>query len=116
MHNIKKLTDQFWVCAQITAEDIPAIRSKGFKGIICNRPDGEEAGQPAWQQIEAVARNAGLEAHFAPLAGPIPTKEALSGVAHAIEHVDGPILAYCRTGTRSEILWNALRSVARAAE
>ena len=116
MKHFKKLAPELSVTDQVTVHDIPAIRASGFKGIICNRPDGEEAGQPAWKEIESAARNAGLETRFVPLSGPVPTDEALSGFAHALATLDGPILAYCRTGTRSEILWNATQPFARAAE
>ena len=110
MQTIKKLSERVSVTAQITPEDILSIRAAGFKGIICNRPDNEEAGQPAWHEIEAAARKAGLEARFAPLSGPVPTDDVLAEFDSAIDHIDGAILAYCRTGTRSEILWNASQS------
>ena len=116
MQNLRKLSDRMSVASQISVEDIPAIRAAGFSAVMCNRPDGEEAGQPAWREIEAAARDAGLEARFAPMAGRYPTDEALTGFARAVEEIDGAILAYCRTGTRSEILWNATQAVAHAAE
>lgn len=115
MPNIKKLSDSVSVAAQISPQDLPAIRAAGYKGIICNRPDNEEAGQPDWKEIEAAARSAGLEARFVPLAGPVPTDEALAGFARAVDDIDGAVLAFCRTGRRSEILWNATQTLARAA-
>lgn len=116
MLNIKKLNDRMTVSPQITVADIPAIRAAGFKGIMCNRPDGEQIGQPAWSEIEAAARAAGLETRFAPMAGRNPTDAELAGFAEAVEDLDGPIFAYCRSGARCEILWTATQGMARAAE
>ena len=116
MKTFKKLSERVSVTDQATPQEIPAIRAAGFKAIIGNRPDNEEAGQPAWQEIEAAARKAGLQTRFVPLSGPVPTDEALAGFDGALSDLDGPILAFCRTGRRSEILWNATQSFARAAE
>jgi len=116
MQNIKKLDDFMSVSPQISVADIPAIRAAGFTAIMCNRPDGEDAGQPAFAEIEAAAKAAGLEARFVPMAGRLPTDEALTGFARALAEIRGPIFAYCRTGTRCEILWNATQPLARAAE
>jgi len=116
MQNVKKLSAHFSVTPQIAPGDIPAIRAAGFKGIICNRPDGEAEGQPAWRDIEAAARKAGIETRFLPMTGPVPTDQALAGLIRAVEEIDGAILAFCRTGTRSEILWNAVQPLSRAAE
>lgn len=116
MQNIKKLDDRMTVSPQISVDDISAIRAAGYSAIMCNRPDGEDASQPAWREIEAAARAAGLEARFVPLAGRDITGEALDGFARAMAEIDGAIFAYCRTGTRCEILWNATQTLARAAE
>lgn len=116
MKNTKRLDDRMTVSPQITIDDIPAIRSAGFAAIMCNRPDGEDEGQPAWREIEAAARAVGLKAFFVPLAGRALSGDVLDQFARAIAEVDGPVFAYCRTGARCEMLWNATRSVARAAE
>ena len=64
---INKVTDALSVSPQITAEDVAAIRDAGFRAIICNRPDGEGADQPNFEEIEAAARAAGLEARYLPV-------------------------------------------------
>jgi sulfide:quinone oxidoreductase len=116
MQNIKKLNDRMTVGPQISIDDIARIRAAGFTAIICNRPDGEDEGQLPWREIEAAAKAAGLETRFVPQAGRELTKEALDGFAQAIAEIDGAIFAYCRTGTRSEKLWNATQSLTLAAE
>jgi sulfide:quinone oxidoreductase len=116
MQNIKKLDDRMTVSGQITTADIPAIKAAGFSAVMCNRPDGEQFGQPAWREIAKSAQEAGLETWYAPMAGRNPTVEELAGFAQAVEDLDGPIFAYCRSGARCEILWTATQGMARAAE
>lgn len=116
MQNAKMLSETMTVSPQITVDDIAAIRAAGFQAIMCNRPDGEDETQPAWADIQTAAQAAGLETRFVPMTGRIPSDEALSGFAQAMAEIDGPIFAYCRTGTRCEILWNATQPVASAAE
>ena len=75
---INKVTDALSVSPQITAEDVAAIRDAGFRAIICNRPDGEGADQPNFEEIEAAARAAGLEARYLPPLIGNPRKTVLS--------------------------------------
>ena len=53
--DIRKITDKTSVSPQITVEDMAAIKDAGFRAIICNRPDGEGADQPSFEEIEAAA-------------------------------------------------------------
>lgn len=58
--DIKKLKIDLSVTPQVMIEDLPAIRERGFRSIICNRPDGEGADQPTFKEIEATATKLGL--------------------------------------------------------
>jgi sulfide:quinone oxidoreductase len=93
------------VAPQIAPGDVAGIAAHGFKSIICNRPDGEEANQPAWREIEAAARSAGLQGAHIPVSGKDFRPETVEAFAAALETLPKPILAYCRAGTRSAILW-----------
>ena len=81
------------------------IAKQGFKTVICNRPDGEEIGQPDFEAIADRARAAGMEPVYIPVnsmtMGPGPARQ----FAETIEKSDGPVFAYCRTGTRCATLW-----------
>jgi uncharacterized protein (TIGR01244 family) len=55
------------VSPQITKADIAALSGKGFRTVICNRPDGEEPGQPAYAEIEAAAAAEGMTPAIFPL-------------------------------------------------
>lgn len=60
--DIKKISEKVSVTPQITVADMAAIKVAGFKAIICNRPDGEGSDQPMFGEIEAAAKEAGIEA------------------------------------------------------
>ena len=103
--NSKKLSNELSVSPQIVSSDVARLAEQGFKSIICNRPDGEGADQPLFTEIESAARAAGLAARYLPVSTGKVTDEdaALFGAASA--ELPKPILAYCRTGTRSTTLW-----------
>jgi uncharacterized protein (TIGR01244 family) len=97
---------------QLTVGDIDEAATAGIRLIVNNRPDGEEPGQPTSAEIEAAARAAGLDYRHIPVAGGFPP-EQVEAMAEALEQ--GPLLAFCRTGTRSTFLWALARSSRGAA-
>lgn len=102
-----QIDDKVFVAGQIAPEDMRALAEQGFRSIIGNRPDGEEPGQPTWEDLSAAARDAGLEAKLIPIAS-VEDIEARKGeFAQATDEMPGPILAFCRTGTRSARLYEA---------
>lgn len=103
MLDIRQLNADAAVAPQIAPEDVPAIKAAGFATIVNNRPDGEEASQPPGDAIRAVAEAAGLRYVSVPFAGGQLTPQILAAMADAMEH--GPVLAFCRSGTRSCNLW-----------
>lgn len=104
MTDFRRVTDQFSVAPQITLADMQAAVDAGFKLVINNRPDGEDAGQPTNTQMQAAAHAAGLEYVFAPVVGR-PTRDVAESVRAAIDEAGGPVLAFCRSGTRSINTW-----------
>lgn len=109
---MKRLDADVFVAGQIQPHDIEAIAAAGVRAIVNNRPDGEEAGQPASSDIEAAARAAGLEYRQIPVAGGF-SQAQVDAMAQALEA--GPTLAYCKSGTRSTFLW-ALARASRGAD
>ncbi len=101
----KRISDSLSVAPQITAADIPAIRDRGFRAIICNRPDGEDPGQPGFEEIARAARAAGLEARYLPVISGMVEDADAQALGAALRELPGPVLAYCRSGTRSAMLW-----------
>ncbi|GAB0114553.1 bifunctional protein tyrosine phosphatase family protein/NAD(P)/FAD-dependent oxidoreductase [Acidisoma sp. C75] len=101
----KEIDGQFWVSPQLTEADIARAAAEGFGTILCNRPDGEEAGQPSAAAMAERARSLGLGfIHLPIVPGQFPP-EAVSRLRQALAAEPRPILAYCRTGTRSATLW-----------
>lgn len=108
---MQQLDEQVWVAGQITAGDIPAIAAAGFKAVICNRPDGEEPGQPEWGAIAAAAADAGMTTHFLPMNSRDVPPEAATGFAKVLGDTDGKVFAYCRSGARCAAIWNAAKTL-----
>ena len=105
--NFKTLTAQLSVSSQIAAADVPDIKNRGFSSIICNRPDQEAADQPSFDDIAAVATELGLQVAYLPVVSGHMTAGDAEAFVKLLEDLPGPVLAYCRSGTRSEMLWSA---------
>ena len=103
---IKQVTDEFSVSAQLALEDVPRLATMGIKSIICNRPDGEAADQVNVSEIQSAATEAGMEMVYLPVTAGSFSDLDVSGFLAAIERLPKPVHAYCRTGTRSLTLWS----------
>jgi len=104
--DIKVITPRLAVSPQIMPADVKAVSEAGYRSIICNRPDGEGADQPGFDDIAAAAKKAGLETLYLPIvSGKVGDGDATDFGA-ALDRLPGPVLAYCRTGTRSATLWS----------
>ncbi|MHA7775289.1 protein tyrosine phosphatase family protein [Roseibium sp. M-1] len=103
---MKAINAQISVAPQIRPEDIADFARQGFRAVICNRPDGEGADQPSFEEIEAAAKKLGLEARYLPVAAGKVGDEEVDAFAKLMETLPKPVLAYCRTGTRSATLWS----------
>ena len=104
--DLKKITEKTAVSPQITPQDMTAIKEAGFRAIICNRPDGEGVDQPSFEEIEAAAKKVGLEAAYVPVTSGKVRDEDVESFGAALKDLPRPVLAYCRTGTRSATLWS----------
>lgn len=104
--DIRSLTPKVAVSPQITVADVERLKAEGFRAIICNRPDGEGADQPSFEEIEAAARAVGIKARYVPVQSGMVHDADVAAFADAMEELQRPVLAYCRTGTRSASLWS----------
>ena len=105
MTEFRRVTDQLSVSPQITLEDLPRAAAMGFKLVINNRPDGEDPAQPPSAAVEAAARAVGLQYAYIPVRGG-PTQDQVAEERSILENSEGPVLAFCRSGTRSIITWS----------
>jgi uncharacterized protein (TIGR01244 family) len=101
---LRRVTDDFSVSPQIAPGDLAHVKARGFALVVNNRPDGEEPGQPAGAEIETAVRAAGLDYRAIPVAGGFSQSQAAE-LAEALAGATGPVLAFCRSGTRSTLLW-----------
>jgi cysteine desulfurase len=101
-----KISPEFAIAPQLTGDDMVALRSEGFKTVICNRPDGEEPGQPAFAAIAEAAGRLDIEARYLPVVADKISELDLTAFAAYIDTLPKPVLAYCRTGNRAKLLWN----------
>ena len=99
--DIRRIDDRFAVSPQIRPEDMRTVAKAGYRTVICNRPDGEEPGQPTAASLRDAAEAAGVTFHHIPVAGGEFPPNAITAFARAREDADGKVLAFCRTGTRS---------------
>ena len=103
--DVKSITPQLSVSAQIWASEMQALSEAGFKAIICNRPDGEGPDQPSFAEIAAAASQFGLQAQYLPAESGKVRDEDGKTFGQLLNKLPGPVLAYCRTGMRSTTLW-----------
>ena len=110
--DIRKVTDTFSVSPQIRPEDVRTLAKLGFSTIICNRPDDEEFGQPLYETVAAEAARHGLAVHHLPVTSGMFGPQHVTATEELLAGAQGKVFAYCRSGTRSVMLW-AFQEVAR---
>lgn len=99
--DIRKVSDDFAVSPQIQPGDLPGIAREGYVAVICNRPDGEEPGQPDADSIRKAAEAAGIAFHHIPVSGGEFPEAAVAAFRAVRLGTKGKVLAFCRTGARS---------------
>ena len=104
---IFRLSDDCAVSSQLRPEDVPAIAAEGFTTIVCNRPDGEDFAQPTAREIADACVAASLAFVSIPIDRHGLTMEMVDSFRKAVDDSNGPVLAYCRSGQRSSVLWQA---------
>lgn len=107
----RKLTDTVLVAPQITVEDVAAAKDAGVTFILNNRPEGESPDQTPGEAIEKAAEAAGIGYAAVPVTHSGFAPWQIDGMDEALEKSgSGRLLAYCRSGTRSTLLWALARA------
>jgi uncharacterized protein (TIGR01244 family) len=120
----RKVVDGVYASPQIGLDDVELAKAMGIAMIINNRPELESADQVPGAEIEAAARAAGIDYVAIPVTHAGFSEPQVAAMAKALDRATGPVLAYCRSGTRSTLLWALAESskgadaddLARAAE
>jgi uncharacterized protein (TIGR01244 family) len=113
MTDFRHVTDDLSVSPQISVADVDEAARLGFKTLINNRPDGEDPAQPSGHEIEAAARAAGLAYFHIPVRGG-PTGEQVETTRKVLAEAAHPVLAFCRSGTRSIVTWSLSEAMSGA--
>ncbi|WP_448582133.1 TIGR01244 family sulfur transferase [Thermaurantiacus sp.] len=105
MTDIRRLSDRFAASPQISPADMAEIAAAGFGHIVNNRPDSEVGPELAGATVEAAARAAGLGYTAIPVDHSGFSAEQVETLRAVLSGADRPVLGYCRSGTRSTLLW-----------
>ena len=108
----RKIDESISVAPQITVDQVAEAAKLGFAMIINNRPEQEEPGQPSGEAIREAARAAGLAYVAIPIAPGGFTAAQVDATRKALDEAGGPVLAFCRSGTRSTFCWALARGAA----
>ncbi|MDG4854403.1 MULTISPECIES: TIGR01244 family sulfur transferase [unclassified Mesorhizobium] len=105
----RQISEDYSVSGQIQPEDIVAIKDAGFKSVICNRPDDEQPGQPSADSVKTAAEAAGLAFRYIPVISGQLTMDNVEDQAEALDELEGPVFAYCRSGARCTNLYGLIQ-------
>jgi sulfide:quinone oxidoreductase len=98
--SIRAIDPNFHVTGQIKPAQMQELAKRGYKTVICMRPDKEGFFQPAFAEMEAAAKAVGIEAHYLPVVPGAITPAQVSELKKVLREKSGPVLAYCASGNR----------------
>lgn len=103
--DLRRITADYAVAPQIEPSDMALIAAEGFTTVICNRPDAENPPDLQTGALRAAAEAAGMAFVDNPVVNGGLTMDMVEAQGRAIAEASGPVFAYCRSGTRSTIVW-----------
>ncbi|WP_298642160.1 TIGR01244 family sulfur transferase [uncultured Cardiobacterium sp.] len=101
---MQHLLHNLYVSGQIQPDELPLLRARGITQIICHRPDGEGATQPAFAAIAAAAAAEGIHTLHLPVKGGLFPPEVIAATHEALASGE-PTLMFCKSGMRSTLAW-----------
>jgi uncharacterized protein (TIGR01244 family) len=105
---IQRLSADVSVAPQLDPAAMQWAAQAGFQSVVNNRPDFEGgADQPTSAAIATAAEAAGLRYVHLPVAPGMQTDDEIARFGELLRELPKPILAFCRTGTRSGKLYRA---------
>jgi sulfide:quinone oxidoreductase len=105
---LRQIADNCFVAGQISLLDLEHLQRIGVQTVINNRPDHEASNQPTHAELLAKAHSLGLVMHHLPLAaGTAPSAQLLQDFKAVFDAANKPVLAFCRSGTRSTSIYVA---------
>ena len=107
---IRYIDSDYAVAGQLAPEHMKQLADAGFKSVINNRPDGEELAQTPTAQMQAAAEAAGLQYVYLPVGAAYPAENAAVTLRSELARLPRPILAYCRSGARSQTVYSMAKA------
>ena len=104
--NLREIDDNFSIAEQIHQHDLAILKEAGYTDVVCNRPDNEDPGQPAFAELEAEAIRIGMKTHHLGFDGQDFRPDHVTGLREVLDGAEGKTVAFCRTGNRSLLLWS----------
>ena len=101
---MKRIYENFYAANQIQAKDIAQLKQEKFEYVLCNRPDNEVQDQPSAEVIKSECLANGIEFLHLPISPGDFNLEVIMETEKVLKTAK-KTLAYCRTGTRSTMLW-----------
>ena len=102
----RTIDDRMLVAPQIDVADVADAKALGVGLIVNNRPEGESDDQTPGDAIAAAAAEAGIAYVAIPVTLAGFSLNQITALDAALKSAgDAPVLAYCRSGTRSTLLW-----------
>lgn len=103
---IHQISDNLYVAPQLTQTDVSDASKLGIKAVICNRPDNEEPNQPTFSEVQQWLTSVGINQSVQqPVVASTINGNDVEQFQQLLQSLPKPVLAYCRTGTRSSLLW-----------
>ena len=97
------------VAGRLDRADIDALAAAGVRTIVNNRPDGEDPGQLPAAEARQLAEAHGIAYRHIPITAASLSRADVEAFAAALRDAPRPIVAHCRSGTRSTLLWALTR-------
>lgn len=103
--DIRPITENYAVSPQIAPDELPEIKAAGYRTIVCNRPDDEVPDALSAKAIASAAEAAGLAFYAHPMTHQT-MDDCVPRQMEILSQAQGPVLAYCASGTRCSIAWS----------
>ena len=94
---------------KLDRSDIEALAGAGVRTIVNNRPDDEDPGQLPAAEARRIAEALGIAYHHVPVTAASLSRADVDAFAAVLASAEQPIVAHCRSGTRSTLLWALAR-------
>ena len=111
MQNYQAINDQFSVASALSGADMEQAQKLGLLTVINNLPDNEVSNGFTSDVAEAKAKSLGLTYHYLPVTGAsLNDQDNIDQFRKIIANSNSPVLAHCKSGTRSAVLWGLASS------